>query len=106
MDLPAPGTPPERMEGSILRALALHFVANGITFRALMELEHTPKPWSPQVRSARRLFMQASGIRRDAWEELSDALQKAVISTWRRETSGGPDKVVGTDTPLDEYPGS
>jgi len=59
------------------------FVARGIIFRALVELEKTPKPWPNSVVKARLLVAQAQGILFDSWRTQSAEIRETTIQKVR-----------------------
>lgn len=90
MDLPPVGHTPAKPDVDKDVLARSIFVTRGILLRAKIQLENTAKPWPPNVRRARKLVAQVSGILTDAWEVFDDETKVQAIRT----QIPSPDKVV------------
>lgn len=84
MDL-RPGPHPPEGDTSILALVSATYVANGILFRALVELKKTPKPWPTNIKRGINALAVALAGQRRAYLATPQALREAATG-WSEET--------------------
>lgn len=79
MDLRPGAIPPEGVTDSEAALAATIFRIRGTLFRALVELEKTPKPWPNNVKAARNAMLAGLNWSQGEWNAVPASIREAGI---------------------------